>query len=232
MLEELKAKLKNLSPEEVEELKSFLNAEKPADETSEETSTENSAESAEETTETVETPADNADEGATETSEDLPAEEEPAEEPAAEPVQDEESTPAEEVAEEAKAPAEEEGPTDEASEQATDAESETEEAPEISSDEDDDLVMVRGGQAPDEDAVAEPAEPASQNLVTDEGEELPIDYKEILEAKDARILALEAEIASLKNKYEGAFGFSSKPSMPTKVNSLYDDAIDDIKFHK
>ena len=46
------------------------------------------------------------------------------------------------------------------------------------------------------------------------------------------IAALEAENASLRNKYEGAFGFSAKPTIPAKANSLYDDAIDDVHFHK
>ena len=103
--------------------------------------------------------------------------------------------------------------------------------------EDDDIPMMKKGMdtsMEDEDVV-----PQSDNITADDGTEIPVDYQQIIEGLNAKNAALEAENTSLKaenaglkNKYEGAFGFSAKPSMPAKVNSLYDDAIDDVHFHK
>ena len=57
------------------------------------------------------------------------------------------------------------------------------------------------------------------------------DYQKIIESLNAKITALEEENSKLKNKVEGAFGYSAKTSEPAKVNRLYDDAID-VHFHK
>lgn len=70
------------------------------------------------------------------------------------------------------------------------------------------------------------------HITDNNGEELPVDYKEIIDGLNAKILALEAENSQLRAKTEGAFGFSVKPSAPTKVNPLYSDDTADIHFKK
>ena len=201
-LEELKSMLKELSPEEMEQLKSFITEDK-----TEETPTEE----AEQTSETTES----------ETSEELPAEEQTSEEPA---VDSDETAPTEEE------PVMEKVDTDEgpASEETETPETETSETTEETpATEDDALIMRKGVEPSPEETVA-----TSENITADDGSEIPIDYKQIIEGQNAKIAALEAENASLKSRYEGAFGFSAKPSAPGKVNPLYDDAIDNIRFHK
>ena len=70
-------------------------------------------------------------------------------------------------------------------------------------------------------------------LTDDEtGEELPVDFKQIVDAQNAKIIALEAENKQLKAKVAGAFGYSSKPVMPAKTNRLYDENLDNIHFKK
>lgn len=88
---------------------------------------------------------------------------------------------------------------------------------------DDDIPAMQKGVETDEDVAA--AEPA-QKVTAETGEELPIDYQQIVEAQNAKIAALQAENSSLKNKVEGAFGYSAKPAISAKVNRLYDDATD------
>lgn len=76
-----------------------------------------------------------------------------------------------------------------------------------------------------EDAVMQKAD-ESPNLDGEDGEELPIDYAEIIEGLNAKNLALEAENKKLRAKVEGAFGLTGKPSGVAKVNPLYDEASD------
>lgn len=78
----------------------------------------------------------------------------------------------------------------------------------------------------------EPVAEEVSHVTDDNGEELPVDYKEIIDGLNAKILALEAENSQLRVKTEGAFGFSVKPSAPTKVNPLYSDDTADIHFKK
>lgn len=229
MLEELKAKLKNLSPEEMAELKAFLNSGSSEEAPAEETEPVIEKSEAVETTETTEEGSDVAEEPKTDeaTSEELPAEEEAPAEPTEEKSEGEEAIPAEEKSEGAEEAPEGEGPTPEETSEEPKEETPAEEAP--ATEEDDIPMMKKGIEAPtaDDDVV-----PASDNITADDGSEIPVDYEQIIEAQNAKIAALQAENASLKNKYEGAFGFSAKPSVPGKVNPLYDDAIDDVHFHK
>lgn len=57
------------------------------------------------------------------------------------------------------------------------------------------------------------------------------ELEEVIEGLKARVISLEAENQELKSKFEGAFGYSSKPSSPVKVNKLYDDSFD-LRLHK
>ncbi len=82
--------------------------------------------------------------------------------------------------------------------------------------------MQRGEQVVDEDKVETPQEEMEDNQE---------DFKQIIEAQNAKIAALEAENATLKSKVDGAFGYSSKVSMPTKTNRLYDDCSD-VHIHR
>lgn len=70
---------------------------------------------------------------------------------------------------------------------------------------------------------------SDQAQVTDDCS--PNELEQIVEAQKAKISALETELASLKSKFDGAFGYSSKPPISGKVNSLYDECSD-IHFHK
>lgn len=82
-------------------------------------------------------------------------------------------------------------------------------------------------------AMTKAEEPAKAQPATDDnGEELPVDYGTIVEALNAKILALEAENAKLRQKTDGAFGFGGKPSAGVKVNPLYDDDVSDIHFKR
>jgi len=75
-------------------------------------------------------------------------------------------------------------------------------------------------------------ENSNASIADDEtGEELPVDFEQIIEAQQAKITALQAENAKLKTRVEGAFGYSAKPAGSVKVNKLYDDALD-LSFHK
>lgn len=62
-------------------------------------------------------------------------------------------------------------------------------------------------------------------------EDNSIEKDNIIEAQKAKISALESEVATLKSQVDGAFGYSSKVSMPTKTNKLYDDCSD-VHIHR
>lgn len=236
-LEELKSMLKELSPEEMEQLKSFIAEDKtedtpteepeqtsePVEETAE-TPTEETSEEVAPTEETTETTEESSETTEGETSEELPAEEQTSEEPA---VNSDETAPAEEepVMEKVNT---DEGPASEETETPETETSETTEETSTATNEDDALIMRKGAEpSSEEESVA-----TSENITADDGSEIPIDYKQIIEGQNAKIAALEAENASLKSKVDGAFGYSAKPTAPGKVNPLYDDAIDNVRFRK
>lgn len=201
-LAELKEKLKELSPEELEEFKTFVVTDEPKTEETEPV-TETKEEDKEEQI-TDEKAEDNAKEETAPSEETQEAEEKPAE--AAE------TTATEEV------PTEEGKGENEGTEEAV-----AEPQPET---EDDDIpIMTKGAPAGEEDAVDE------GSITAETGETLPIDYEQIVEGLNAKIAALEAENASLKNKVNGAFGYSAKPATPAKVNRLYDEC-EDVHFHR
>lgn len=77
---------------------------------------------------------------------------------------------------------------------------------------------------PSSDVVEELAPP----IINENGQELPMDFKEIIDGLNAKNLALEAEIKQLKAKLEGAFGLSSKPADFARTNPLFDDDLSDI----
>ena len=219
-LKELKELMKALSPEEVEELKAYL------EESAEETPTEEEAMPvAEEPAQ--ETPSEEVADAPVE--ENAPAVEESGEE-TEEPSEEsapEESTPAEETSEEtetgeeetAEEPVEEETPTEE---------EKVEEQEEVATiPEEDDIPAMQRGIA---ESMEEPAEPAP-NITAEDGGEIPVDYQQIIDGLNAKLAATEAENKMLKAKYEGAFGYSAKASVPTKVNRLFDDCSD-IHIHK
>lgn len=233
-LEQVKSMLKELSPEEMEELKSLMVEDKTEDTPKEETeqisapleeSVEQTSEEASEevapTEETSESTEECSETTQGETTEELPTEEEKSGEPADKP--DETVPPEEEpVMEKVNL---DEGP---ASEETETAETETSESTEETSNiEDDSLIMKKGIEPSPEENVA-----TSDNLTADDGSEIPIDNQSIIDGLNAKIAALEAENSSLKSRYEGPFGFSAKPTAPGKVNPLYDDAIDNVRFHK
>lgn len=97
-----------------------------------------------------------------------------------------------------------------------------------------DVTTTEDAEADEAGAPAEPAaEPESPPPapVQDTDDDMPVDYQQIVDGLNAKILALEAENASLKAKTEGAFGLTSRPGEPVKVRSLYDDTSD-IHFKK
>ena len=57
------------------------------------------------------------------------------------------------------------------------------------------------------------------------------EYREIISSLNAKIDAQQEELRALKEKIEGAFGYSMKPSEGVKVNKLYDDC-DGLVFHR
>ena len=200
-LEQLKELLKNLSPEEMEELRVFLSRDEEVDENFElkEDKVSDSADEQSSESEEVDNDSDieeNSEEPIS--TEETQEETEPETEEPAEEVKDEVSTEEEVVKQE-------------------------EQAENI---EDEDIPkMQKGIQTVNEESEV-------PNITTDEGEELPVDYEKIIEGLNAKNAALEAENKALKAKVDGAFGYSAKPSTPAKVNRLYDDAADDIHFHK
>lgn len=94
----------------------------------------------------------------------------------------------------------------------------------VASDADDELVFDKSVPAYEEDVGAP--------VIDDDGAEMPVDYRQIVDALTAKNAALEAENARLKAKTEGAFGYSMKPPGAVKVNSLYDEDVSDLKFRR
>lgn len=208
-LEQLKAMLKELSPEEVEELKAFLNSD------TEDTPTED-------TSTTDEIKDDNAESEPSAEEENAPAEvsnKTPA---------DEASTPGDEPTPDVKEGEDTSTPEEQPSEENA---STDENVPTDDSDEED-IPMQKAGNQSDDDVV-------DNSITAEDGETLPVDYDQVIDGLQAKITALEAEKKSLeaentalKSKVDGVFGYSAKASAPTRVNGLYDDAIDEIHFHK
>lgn len=228
-LQELKELMKGLSPEEVEEIKAFLNGTAVED-----TESKEEAEPVMEKTEADAEPSTEEVATTEETEESVPAEstdEEPVDETTAESLPAEETTSTEETpVEDSEAIETEETSDEEVAEETPVEDSEVKEAADETApaDEEEMPMMKKGVAAPEEDVESVP----TQNITADDGSELPVDYEEIIEGLNAKIAAVEAENKMLKSKYEGAFGFSAKPSAPAKVNRLYDDGADDIHFHK
>lgn len=207
-LAELKEKLKELSPEELEQFKAFLTTDEesaeetkePATETKEEEKTEGSTSSEEKAEDNVKEEINASTEEVTETEE--------------KPAEAGETTPAEEV------------PTTEENGEIEGIKETTE--PEQTTEEDDDIPQMTKGEPV---GVGETDTVDNSSVTAETGETLPIDYEQIVEGLNAKIAALEAENASLKNKVNGAFGYSAKPSAPAKVNRLYDEC-EDVHFHR
>ena len=208
-LEQLKEQLKALSPEEVEKLKAFLNADNGEETKTEDEPVSNDVkdETPKEESEPIET-EENAQ--AVENKEEIPVK----------------PTPTEDTLESVETPTEEEK-SEPVVEETPSEESKVEEQVAQTPTEDDDIPKMQKGIDASDDGDVETA----PKVTAETGEELPIDYEQIIEAQNAKIAALQAENSSLKNKVEGAFGYSSKPAIPTKVNKLYDDATD-VHFHK
>lgn len=95
-----------------------------------------------------------------------------------------------------------------------------------------DSISEKGSEKefPATEQVSETAETELEE--DDNGDELPVDYQSIVEAQNAKILALEAENAKLRQKTDGAFGFAGKSPMLAKVNPLYDNDVSDIHFKR
>lgn len=208
-VEQLKELLKELTPEEVEQFKAFLNAdveEPPREEVSatDEVATETTTDGGDKAEEVKDAPPEEEkveevakdDEVPSEPAESPKEEESPQEEPQAEPV---EEVPQEQLAE----------PQEEPS----------------TPPEDDIPKMQRGVEYSDDDVTE------TQTITSEDGKDIPIDYEQIVSGLNAKVAALEAENATLRSKVEGAFGYSAKPSMPVKTNRLYDDCSD-VHFHK
>lgn len=207
-LAELKEKLKELSPEELEQFKAFLTTdEESAEETKEHTTETKEEEKTEESTTSEEKAEDNVKEETNAPIEEVTKTEE-------KPAKAGEITPAEEV------PTTEENGETEGIKETTE--------PEQTAEEDDDIPQMTKGEPV---GVGEADTVDNSSVTAETGETLPIDYEQIVEGLNAKIAALEAENASLKNKVNGAFGYSAKPSAPAKVNRLYDEC-EDVHFHR
>lgn len=139
------------------------------------------------------------------------------------PNEEGESASEEETAKEEEIPTEEVKPDEE---NASDEGEETETESEESTDDDDIPEMIHGTPIEEVDTVDDDA-----SIVAETGEKLPIDYEQVVEGLNAKIAALEAENTNLKNKVNGAFGYSAKPAVPAKVNRLYDEC-EDVHFSK
>ena len=88
-------------------------------------------------------------------------------------------------------------------------------------------------KAPAAESAMQTAPEATSEQPTDEqGEPVPVDYQDIIDGLNAKILALEAENMALRAKTEGAFGLASKSGDIVKVNPLYDNDTSDIHFQK
>lgn len=213
-LAELKEKLKELSPEELEEFKVFLTkdgAESEDAQKEEEPAVEPVTKTKEE--ETGKTPAAGKKTEELEPTVGVPKTEETTG-ASKKPAEAEETLPAEEDQE-----LEERGENEGAKEE-TEAETTAE---------DNDYIAPMAKSEPAGTGEADTVDDASTSAETEETS--PTDYAEIVDGLNAKIAALEAENASLKSRVESAFGFSAKPDAPAKVKRLYDDCSD-IHFHK
>lgn len=87
-----------------------------------------------------------------------------------------------------------------------------------------------------EDAAPEAEQPTESEQTerpTDEqGETVPVDFQQIIDGLNAKIIALETENSALKAKTEGAFGLTSRTGELVKNNPLYDDDTSEIHFKK
>ena len=204
-LAEIKEKLKELSQQEMEELKALLTQDKetPVEEEKEETGKTKEVKREENSDTKAD---DNAD------AETLP-EIKPQEAP-----REQESNKDEQTLEES------ESKPKTAENGENDGNEETQQEP-ISNTLDDIPLMQKGVPESEEDSVDE------GSVTAETGETLPIDYEQIIDGLNSKIAALEAENTSLKNKVEGAFGYSAKPSVSTKVNRLYDEC-EDVHFRR
>ena len=230
--EKLKELIKDLSPEEVEKLKALLEGN-----IEESTTEEENVETEEvktEPSEEVDAPAEPEESESVVSESEEPNEETPSEEPSEESEPEETTSTEETPAEEEPATGEEETAEEPATEETPAEEEKVEEkeettTPPPAAEEDDIPIMQKGisNAVDEEEEVAEP----SQNITAEDGAEIPVDYEQIIDGLNAKNAALEAENRMLKAKYEGAFGFSAKPSSPAKVNKLYDDDIE-VSFHK
>lgn len=240
-LKQLKEMLKDLSPEEVDQIKAFLNGE-VEDTTNEPETTEKPVDEVE-SAETEKTKSEEVSESDGVVEESTKTEEGASSEESSDETTLDESTPEDESESETTETVEETKSQDEsvenveetekvASEEQNSAESEQKtESEQPSNGEDDDLVMRKLDDSITDEVVENSAE--VPNLTDDEtGKELPVDYEQIIAGLNAKNAALEAEIKQLRAKVNGAFGLSSKAPMPGKVNHLYDEAADELKLHK
>lgn len=214
MLEEIKAKLKDLSPEEMEELKALL-----LSDTSKEEEPKGNDE-------------DSNKEPETKPDGDVPTEENTDKDvPAVTPEETgDESIPAEETTpnDADSGNGEDLPPKDEDTSKDEESNADEEQGQGTPPIEDDDIPKMEKVTEPttDEDAL-----PSSEQITADDGEKLPVDYAQIIDGLNAKVTALESENASLKAKVDGAFGYSAKPTVPVKNNRLYDDCSD-IMMHR
>lgn len=129
----------------------------------------------------------------------------------------------EETAEDEKTPEETATPEETENAEPTEAKQEPEQEP-----------AEGNGQAAEEIAEEAPAEeeiPKMRKDVISEEEDIPMDYEQIIDGLNAKILALQAENERLRAKTEGAFGYSSKIGEGVRRNMLYDDCKD-LRMHK
>ncbi len=76
------------------------------------------------------------------------------------------------------------------------------------------------------------AQEPSEQIKDEQGETVPVDFQQIIDGLNAKILALETENSALKAKTEGAFGLTSRTGELVKNNPLYDDDTSEIHFKK
>ena len=192
-LAELKEKLKELSPEELEELKTFLTDEGNTEEVSEIEKTEEASQAEELKEEKV---ADESGNAANDESAALKTE--PTEETAPEAREDLKA--ADETSIQSK--------SEEIPEEMSKGKNEDTETAQQEPAQDDDIpAMQRTALQGGDDAVGEGP------ITSETGEDIPVDYEQIVEGLNAKIAALTAENASLKNRVEGAFGYSAKTTI-------------------
>ena len=129
----------------------------------------------------------------------------------------------------------------EESEEVEATESEVENTEEVDDGSEEEVVMQKGVPEQDEEEEIEEVDEGVDQMVdgevdetvTDaEGEKMPIDYQDIIDGLNAKILAQDNEIKRLRAKCEGAFGVMAKSRANVKRNALYDDDVSDVKMMK